>query len=116
MKNRLACAIVGSVLLSLASLTFAQALPQATAVRVYDATELDMAHYTLIKRLWVDTWWSAFEIRRYPTPAAGTQALADAARSLGADGLVNVTCIPSNRFWSGTAYRCYGNAVRVKPR
>lgn len=116
MKNRLACSIVGSALFLSAGFTFAGSTPQPTAVRVYDATQLDMAHYTIVKRLWVESRRSAFEIRTYPTAAAGTQALADAAKSLGADGLVNVSCIPSRSILSGTGYRCYGNAVRVKPR
>lgn len=116
MKNRLACAIVGSAFALVTGCVFAQPTPQATAVRVYDATELDMAHYSIIKRLWVESWQSAFEIRTYPAVAAGTQALADAAKSLGADGLVNVSCIPSRSILWGTGYRCYGNAVRIKPR
>lgn len=116
MKNRLACSFAGMALLLSSGFTFAGATPQTTAVRVYDATELDMAHYTIIKRLWVESWQSAFEIRTYPTAAAGTEALADAAKSLGADGLVNVSCIASRSVLSGTGYRCYGNAVRIKPR
>ncbi len=70
----------------------------------------------MIKRLWVESWKSAFEIPISRTAAAGTQALAEAAKKLGADGVVNVTCIPSSSIFSASGYRCYGNAVRVKPR
>ena len=94
----------------------AQSTAKAATIRVYDATELAMARYTVIKRLWVESWQSIFDIPTHDTAAAATQALADAATALGADGVVNLSCIPSSSsLLSRAGYRCYGNAIRLKP-
>jgi hypothetical protein len=116
-QRLLACAVVGVVSFISLDLACAQSTESPAAVRVYDATELAMGRYSVIKRLWVESWQSAFEIRTHATAAAGTKALIDAAAALGADGVVDLTCIPSSSsLLSKPGYRCYGNAIRLKAR
>jgi hypothetical protein len=96
----------------------AQSNANTTGVRVYDATQLAMAQYTIVKRIWVETWRSAFEIPVRATAEAATRELVAEATALGADGVVNLTCIPSSSsllIWP-QGYRCYGDAIKLKSR
>ena len=84
-------------------------------VHVYDSTQLAFDRYTVVKRLWVQDWRSAFSVGAQPTELRARQALLDEARRLGADGVINLTCFDqTDRIFSPSGYFCYGNAIRVK--
>ena len=91
---------------------------QAADVRVYESTQLAQGQYELVRRLWVDSWRTAFWVPTYSSKAAGIAALQAEAARLGASGLVNVDCLDQGNFimwfrsWEPTII-CYGNAIRV---
>lgn len=84
------------------------------AVTIYDATQLSYDDYRLIKRLWADSWRTAFGVPHADTREAAIQDLVQAAESVGANGLVNVHCVGGTE--ALRSYYCYGNAIEVKPR
>jgi len=85
-----------------------------TAVAIYDSTQIALDSYTVIKRLGVQDWRSAFSIRAYNDAAAATAALRSEAERLGADGLVNLHCLGRSDRPNGVGYYCYANAIKVK--
>ena len=88
----------------------------SAAVRIYEAGALVPERYTVIKRLWVESWRSAFWVPTHGESAAAIAELQAEAARLGADGIVNLHCLNSRGGWfSGAdAFFCYGNAVRLK--
>ncbi len=84
------------------------------AVTLYDATQISYDRYRIVKRLWVDSWRTAFGVPHQATREAAVQDLVRAAESLGADGLVNVHCLGGTESLRG--YYCYGNAIKLKPK
>ena len=90
----------------------------ATEVRVYESNNLSANQYEILRRLWVDSWRSAFWLPTYPSETEGIASLQAEASRLGADGLINVVCLdqgPSK--WSsstGPRVLCYGNAIRLR--
>jgi hypothetical protein len=90
----------------------------ATEVKVYETGKLDASQYEVVRRVWVDSWRSAFRLPTYPSEAEGIASLQTEAARLGADGLINVICIDQGHSqWSssqGPAVLCYGNAIRVR--
>jgi len=90
---------------------------QAAEVKVYGPAQLAQGQYDVVRRLWVDSWRTAFRVPSHSSEAAGIAALrAEAARS-GANGLINVDCLDQGHFmWSRSlepTIVCYGNAIRV---
>jgi uncharacterized protein YbjQ (UPF0145 family) len=87
-------------------------------VKVYEMGKLNVSQYQVVRRIWVDSWRSAFRLPTYPSEAEGIAALQAEAGRLGADGLINVNCIDQGRSaWSsgtGPAILCYGNAIRLR--
>jgi hypothetical protein len=84
-------------------------------VPVYDATQVAMARYTVIKRLWVESWRSAFWIPGYRDAGGARQALLAEAARLGADAVVNLVCMDkTDNLFRPTGFYCYGSAVKVK--
>ena len=82
---------------------------------VYDSTQLALHRYTVVKRIGLEKWESAFRIRGHETLDAARQALLNEAARVGADGLINVTCFDqTDRIFKPAGYFCYGNAIRVK--
>jgi len=104
------------IALSIAALIVTgQALAQdRRAVAVYDSTQIALDRYTVIKRLGIQDWRSAFSIRSYGDAVAATDALLAEAERLGADGLVNLHCVSQSDMPPGRGYYCYANAIRVK--
>ena len=95
------------------SLLAAAAAAEPPPVRVFDAGELALARYTVVKRLWTGSWRASFWI---PSPSdAGTaiSVLTAEAGSLGADGVVNLHCLNDSGGWGG-GYVCYGLAIKLK--
>ena len=84
-------------------------------ITIYDSTQIALHRYTVVKRLGVGDWRSAFRIRSYPDLESARQALANEAARAGADGLINVTCFDqTDRIFKPAGFFCYGNAITVK--
>lgn len=83
------------------------------AVTLYDATQISHDRYRVVKRLWADSWRTAFGVPHHATREAAVQDLMQAAERAGANGLVNVYCVGGTE--SARGYYCYGNAIQVKP-
>ena len=81
----------------------------AAPVKVYDPGELTLDRYTVVKRLWTGTWWSAFWISSYDEVADAVQSLTSKASALGADGITNLSCVDN----SGS-HLCYALAIKLK--
>jgi uncharacterized protein YbjQ (UPF0145 family) len=106
-------ALLGALLLAAGAA--APAAAQTTPpVRVYDASELVHGRYTVLKRLWVESWRSAFRLTEYGEPGAAIAALVDEAGRLGADGVANLYCLDASHRLSRSDYFCYGNAIKLQ--
>jgi hypothetical protein len=85
------------------------------AVPVYDSTEIALDSYTVLKRLWVDSWKSALWIRGYRDEASAKRALLDEAAGIRADAVVNLYCLgQTDALFRPRGYYCYGNAIRFR--
>ena len=84
-------------------------------MRVYDSTQLALARYTVVERLWVEGWKSAFWITGYRDEQRARRALLDQAAALGADGVINLHCLnKTDAIFNPSGYYCYGYAIRLK--
>jgi hypothetical protein len=87
-------------------------------VKLYSMGQLADNRYEVVSRLWVDSWRSAFRIPTYPSEDEAIASLQAEAARLGADGLVNVSCLDQGRSTKSQnaepTVLCYGIAVRVK--
>ena len=93
----------------------AQAAPQS--VQVYDSTQIALDSYTVLKRMGVSDWKSAFRMGGYNDEAAARDALLAQAAQVGADGVVNLHCLSqTDRVFNPAGYYCYGNAIKLKAR
>lgn len=113
--RNLICAVMGGVLCAaVAANAGAQQPARGTPLRVFDATELTPDRYTVVKRLWVETWRSAFWVPSHGDSGAAIAALTSEAATLGADAVVNLVCLNDQRAWFDRGYFCYGLAVKLK--
>ena len=85
----------------------------AAPVRVFDAGELTLDRYTVVKRLWTGALRASFWIPAYDDPGTAIAALTSAAADLGADGVVNLHCLNDAGGWGG-GYTCYGLAIKLR--
>jgi len=107
------CCLIAAMLLSIAGVNAtAQDRAVAPVIRVYDATELALQRYTVVKRLWADTWRSSFWVSSYDDAPAALMALTEKAADLEADGVTNVHCVSEAAGAGG--FFCYGLAIRLK--
>jgi hypothetical protein len=109
MKRRLVTAFWLLALLAAGTALAAEPAP----VRVFDAGELTLDRYTVVKRLWTGTWRASFWVPEYGDAAAAISAITEEARSLGADGVVNLHCLNDAGGWSA-GYLCYALAIKLK--
>jgi len=96
----------------------------AEDVRLYQPAELAQGQYELIRRLWVESWRTAFWLPNQASEAAAIAALKTEAVRLGANGLISVDCLDQGDFMlfrdvmlfrrQEPAILCYGNAIRVR--
>jgi len=87
----------------------------AGAVPIYDSTQVALARYTVLKRIGIDDWRSAFRIRGHGSLESAQLAIVSEAGRLGADGVINLTCFDqTDRIFNPAGYFCYGNAIRLK--
>lgn len=85
----------------------------AAQVKVFDATQLTLDRYTVVTRVWTQSWRSAFWVPEYGTADDAIEALTSKAESAGADGLINLHCLNDTEGW-GSGYICYGLAIKLK--
>ena len=113
--RKLTCSVVACLWCAVAALNAAAQEPARGApLRVFDATELTPDRYTIIKRLWVETTRSAFWVPAHNDSGAAIAALTDQAVRLGADAIVNLTCLNDQRAWRNRGYFCYGLAIKLR--
>lgn len=86
---------------------------ETAPVRVFDAGELTLDRYTVVKRLWTGTWRAVFWIPSHDESGAAVAALTSEAARLGADGIVNLHCLNDRGGWGG-GYYCYGLAIKLR--
>jgi hypothetical protein len=90
----------------------AQDRAEPPPIRIYDAAELTLASYTVVKRIWTGTWWASFAVPTHVDMASAIEALKARAADAGADGVTNLVCL-SEAPWDDR-YFCYGLAIRLK--
>ncbi len=90
-----------------------QAKEPQPPVRVFDAGELTLDRYTVMKRLWTGTLRASFWIPAYDDAGTAIAALTSEAGNLGADGVVNLHCL-NDVGGLGGGYTCYGLAIKLK--
>jgi hypothetical protein len=105
--------IVAAALLSIAGMgATAQDRAEKPPIRVFDAGELTLQQYRVIKRIWSGTWHSAFWVSSHDDAAAAIAAVTSLAAGAGADGVVNLHCLKEPGFWS-SGYFCNGLAIKL---
>ena len=116
MKSRCAIhAALGIALAAAAATTaVAQEPPNQAPLRTFDATQLSPDRYTVVRRIWVDSWRTAFDVPVHPESSAALAQLSDEAVRAGADAITNVICLNDERGWARGGYFCYGLAVKLK--
>ena len=85
----------------------------AAPIKVFDAGELALVRYTVVKRTWTGTWRSAFWVPTHSDAADAIAALISKAADAGANGVVNLHCLNDTGGWGG-GYFCYGLAIKLK--
>jgi hypothetical protein len=90
----------------------AQEKTEAPQIRIYDAAELTLDRYTVVKRIWSGTWYASFMVPNHADAPSAIEALTAKAAGAGADGVVNLHCL-SDADWDGR-YFCYGLAIKLK--
>jgi uncharacterized protein YbjQ (UPF0145 family) len=85
----------------------------AARVKVFDATELPLDRYTVVKRIWTQTWRSAFWVSTHDDTADAIAALTSKAADAGADGVINLHCL-NDAGGLSSGYFCYGLAIKLR--
>jgi hypothetical protein len=90
---------------------------RAAEVKIYRADQLLQNQYEHVRYLWADSWRTAFWLPSTSSEAEGIAALQAGAARLGANGLINVSCMDQGNFWPSRrgepSILCYGHAIRV---
>ena len=110
MANRLAWTALAVFLFPLAA-----AAVEADQVTVHESVTSAPPRYQIIKRLWVESWRSAFMVPTYRSEQDAAAAFRREAARLGGDGVINFGCY--NRTISpnpppGSPLSCNGTIVR----
>jgi hypothetical protein len=110
-----ACSLIAAAILAFAGgiVSAQEAKPAAPPIRVYEASELSLASYTVVKRIWAGTWRASLWVPTHTELADAIEALKAKAADAGADGVVNLHCL-SEAPWDDR-YFCYGLAIKLKP-
>lgn len=69
---------------------------------------------TIIKRLWVETWPTAFVFPTYGTAEEAAADLRERASSLGGNGVINFGCYKMRGDQADSPLACNGTVVRFK--
>ena len=89
---------------------------QGDEVKFYDPSQLSLGQYDTVEHLWVESWRTAVWYPSYSSEAEGVTALKAQAARLGANGVINVSCLEDKGLFSSSAHPpliCYGLAIRV---
>ena len=100
LRNPHICALVAvavCMLLGCASTPQSSNERPAAEVKVYQPDQLLPSQYKVVRYLWVDSWRAAFWLPSYSSESEGIASLQSAAKRLGANGLINVSCIDQGR-------------------
>lgn len=100
--------LIAASFLLMASSTPAQTGAVTPPIKVFDAGELTPDRYTVVERIWTGTLRTLYWLPSHDDAGAAVTALTDKARSLGADGVVNLHCLKDG------GYYCYGLAIKLK--
>jgi hypothetical protein len=107
-----ACSLIAAMLALVGATASAQEdRPEAPPIRVYEATELSLASYTVVKRIWAGTWPASLWVPTHTELADAIEALKAKAADAGADGVINLHCL-SEAPWDDR-YFCYGLAIKL---
>ena len=88
---------------------------EAAGVRIYQVGDIAYARYTVLERIWVESWRSAFFVPTREDESGAIADLRDKAARLGADGIVNLRCLHDSGGFPGTSgYFCYANAIKLR--
>jgi hypothetical protein len=87
---------------------------QAAEVKVYRASQLLPAQYEHVRYLWVDSWRTALWLPSAASEAEGIASLQAESARLGANALINVSCIDQGSGSREPSILCYGHAIRVR--
>ena len=111
---RPACSLIAGALLAFAGAVASaqENRPEASPIRVYEASELSLASYTVVKRIWAGTWRASLWVPAHTELADAIEALKAKAADAGADGVVNLHCL-NEAPWDDR-YFCYGLAIKLK--
>ena len=107
-------ALAGMLCAIAAGYAMAQDPAPAAPLRVYDATELTPDRYTVIRRIWVESWRSALVYPEHADSSVAIGALSAEAVRFGADALTNLSCLNDRRARLGGGYFCYGLAIKLR--
>ena len=80
-------------------------------VKVYAAGTIAPSRYTVIDRLWVARWRTAFDVPSQADATAAARELLDEAARAGGDGVVNLHCLALGK---DAGHYCYGNVIKLK--
>ena len=106
--------ILGLALAAAACSAGAQEVLRQAPLPTFDATQLTPDRYTVIRRLWVDSWRTVFDVPTHGDSSAALAQLSDEAVKAGADALTNVICLNDEKAWFRRGYSCYALAVKLK--
>ena len=91
---------------------------QGTEVKIYGADQLLQNQYQHVSYLWVDSWRSALWVPSASSESVAIASLQTEALRLGANGLINVSCLDQGHFFRPRSREpsivCYGHAIRVR--
>ena len=105
LRMALGCALCATATLALGA--------DAALVKVFDATQLTQDRYTVVTRIWTQSWRSAFWVPEYDKVEDAIEALTSKAADAGANGVINLHCLYDKDGW-GAGYFCYGLAIQLK--
>jgi hypothetical protein len=80
----------------------------ADRVAVHESTTSAPPRFEVVRRLWVESWRSAFFVPTYASAEDGRADLQREAARLGGNGIINFGCYPLR----GTRLVCNGTVVR----
>jgi hypothetical protein len=85
----------------------------AAQVKVFDATQLTADRYTVLTRIWTQSWRSVLGVPEHDEVADAIAQLTEKAADAGADGVINLHCLFDPGGLS-SGYFCYGLAIKLK--
>jgi hypothetical protein len=105
--------IAAPLLALLAACASAPAPTDAEKIRVYESVTGAPQVGAIVKRLWIESWSTAFFAPSYASVEEGAADLQRHAARLGGDGVINFGCYRMGEA-ADAALRCNGTVVRFK--